>query len=161
MLQAAFYYKSVLISFLLLLAPPQSAISCMFTFESLLVFVMYCRQNQSYPLWLASLCTEGSNNDWTALLHSQLYAESFHRPKKAHTSLSLCYLLPYSRVLLPALPGKREILFSGFSAFTLFIGSLTLMRIDKGYLSFLWVLRKTHGIKKTIIIVLHYIRQAF
>lgn len=128
MLQAAFYCKSVCISLLLLLlAPPQSAISCMFTFESLLVFVTYWRQNQPYPLWLAGLNAEGSNNDWTTLVHSQLYAESFHRPQKAHNSLSFSYLLPYSWVLLPALPGKREILFSVFSAFTLFTGSLSLL----------------------------------
>lgn len=126
MLQAAFYCKSVRFSLLLLLpTPPQSAISCTFTFESLLIFVMYWRQSQSYPPWLASLYTEGSNNDWTALIHSQSYAESFHRPKKAQTSLSFSYLLPYSWILLPALPRKREILFSGFSAFTLFIGSLS------------------------------------
>lgn len=102
---------------------------------------------------------------WTALIHSQLYAESFHRPKKAHISLSFSYLLPYSWVLLPALPGKREILFSGFSAFTLFVGSLSLMSVDsslsKRHLSFLWALRKTQGTEKTIIVIMHYIHLAF
>lgn len=85
----------------------------------------------------------------------------FTDPKKHTTSLSFSYLPPYSRVLLPALPGKREILFSGFSAFTLFIGSLSLMRKDKGHLRFLWALRKTQGTKKTIIIILHNIHWAF
>lgn len=92
-------------------------------------FLMYWRENQSYPLWLSSLYTEGSNNDWTALIHSQLHEESLHRPKKAHTNLSFSCLLSCSWLLLPALPVKREILFSGFSTFTLFIGSLSLLRI--------------------------------
>lgn len=39
-------------------------------------------------------------------------------------------MLPFSSVLLPVVPGTREIVYSGFSAFTIFIVSFSLVGID-------------------------------
>lgn len=141
MLQAAFYYKSVPISLLLLLAPPQSAISCMFMFKFLLIFVIYWRQNQSYPLWLASLYTKGrimTGQLWLSYMQNPFTDPEKHTPASASP---ICCLIPKFCCQLCLVREKFCSLDFPPSHYLLAV-SLSLVSIDrslsKGQLSFLW-----------------------